>query len=233
MHSWEERPAAESAPRAAGGAEAARCTPPPSPAGAPRRRSVSSSLLPSASSPRSVRRFPWRIAITSAVAVPEGNGSFSRWMTCLRRGTAKKTPKNASAQLHAASWGALSSKPPLGGFSSGVSCEKAGMMPTNPAASGMVAVATAVVWTMTFSAASNPRPSPCERRIWKSPKPSSADCRLPIVTHPVCSPKYMLVQQRTVPTTRPTKSDRHVKDLGGFSESAGRLPSLLIILKTA
>lgn len=103
-----------------------------------------------------------------AVAVPEGNLSFSRRMVCRRSGTAKKTPKKASASDHNTNalhpirqcnqcdcgWGAkgggrwreyhqawsLSTDP----RSSSVNSPIAGRMPTNPPASGIVAVATAV-----------------------------------------------------------------------------------------
>mmetsp|Transcript_45625 Transcript_45625/g.116749 ORF Transcript_45625/g.116749 Transcript_45625/m.116749 type:complete len:215 (+) Transcript_45625:597-1241(+) len=178
---------------------------------------------------------PCRMAMTLAVAVPDGKGSCSRTMTCSRSGTAKKTPKKASAAPQASICGGLSQTPPPGGFSSGVSCCSAGMMPTKPAASGIVAVATAVVCTITFSAALKPAAQPRPRSRRKKPKPSSADCRLPIVTHPVCRPKYMLVQHRMEPTPSPATTERTVMEastLGAGSAGAGaagcaRRPGLL------
>ena len=62
-----------------------------------------------------------------------------------RSGTAAKTPKVASARDHNTSCAALNVRAPSGGFSAGVSIAMAGMTPTKPAASGIVAVATAVV----------------------------------------------------------------------------------------
>lgn len=89
-------------------------------------------------------------AISCAVAVPEGNTSFSLTITCRRSGTARKTPKNATAKHHTT----RSVYPSTMGSRPSISCvimPRAGMMPTKPAARGIVPVATAVVWSTTFS----------------------------------------------------------------------------------
>ena len=69
---------------------------------------------------------------------------------------------------------------------------KAGMMPTKPPASGMVAVATETVCSTTFSSGPNDV-SRYGRSSLKTPKPRMVDCSEPIVTQPVCRPKYTAV----------------------------------------
>ena len=51
----------------------------------------------------------------------------------------------------------------------------AGTTPTRPAASGMVAVATAVVWTITHSATVKSWPQPKRCSVFNSPNPRTAD----------------------------------------------------------
>jgi len=105
-------------------------------------------------------------------------------MVCVRRGTAKNTPKNARAADHSSSCDVLNTIGPLGGFCFGDSCDKAGIIPTRPAARGIVAVATAVVCTMTMSVTVN-EPKPARWSSLKVPKPRIALCRLPMLIHPV------------------------------------------------
>ena len=69
-----------------------------------------------------------RVWMILAVAVPDGNLSFSLMMVCVRRGTAQKTPMKASAKDHNMSW-------PAEKTICGSSNEKAGITPTNPVAS--------------------------------------------------------------------------------------------------
>ena len=87
----------------------------------PRRRNE---VLPE----RGVRSEACRVWMILAVAVPDGNLSFSLMMVCVRRGTAQKTPMKASAKDHNMSW-------PAEKTICGSSNEKAGITPTNPVAS--------------------------------------------------------------------------------------------------
>ena len=73
------------------------------------------------------------VLITFAVAVPEGNLSFSFSMVWVRRGTAQKTPKNAKARDHRTSCPYDSTTGPSGGFCSTVMIPIAGITPTKPA----------------------------------------------------------------------------------------------------
>jgi hypothetical protein len=73
------------------------------------------------------------VLITFAVAVPEGNLSFSLRMVWVRRGTAQKTPRNAKARDHSTSCPYDSMTGPSGGFCSTVIIPIAGMTPTKPA----------------------------------------------------------------------------------------------------
>ncbi len=72
------------------------------------------------------------VLITFAVAVPEGNLSFSLRMVWVRRGTAQKTPRNAKARDHSTSCPYDSMTGPSGGFCSTVIIPIAGMTPTKP-----------------------------------------------------------------------------------------------------
>lgn len=54
-----------------------------------------------------------------------------------------------------------------------------------PAARGIVAVATEVVWTMTFSSIVKPFMQSKHCSTLNTPKPRIADCKLPMVTQPV------------------------------------------------
>ena len=56
--------------------------------------------------------------------------------------------------------------------------------------------------------AGGPKPEEMPRapRTRKQPKPRMADCSEPIVTQPVCSPKYMLLKHISPPTSPPTMS---------------------------
>lgn len=113
----------------------------------------------------------WSKEIISAVAVPEGNRSFSRMIVCFRKGTAKNTPKKATPSDQSINCQPDNTIGPSV-WSSFVNKPSAGMMPTKPienkssssslyvslylpAANGMVAVATAVVWRTTFSTGPN------------------------------------------------------------------------------
>ena len=58
-----------------------------------------------------------------------------------------------------------------------------------PAARGMVAVATAVVCTITFSSSVKPRNARYRPSALNSPNPRMADCSEPMVIQPVCRPK--------------------------------------------
>mmetsp|Transcript_7635 Transcript_7635/g.22605 ORF Transcript_7635/g.22605 Transcript_7635/m.22605 type:complete len:311 (+) Transcript_7635:1794-2726(+) len=153
---------------------------------------------------------PNRVRIIWAVAVPDGKRNFSLRMVWVRRGTAMKTPKNARAAAQASSWPADSLTGPCGGFSSDVSLLRAGTTPTKPAARGIVAVATAVVCTITFSATVKSRRNPILCPALKSPKPSTADWTEPMVTHPVCRPKCMLLPHSKVPMSKPATTARTV-----------------------
>ncbi len=73
------------------------------------------------------------VLITFAVAVPEGNLSFSLRMVWVRKGTAQKTPRNAKARDHSTSCPYDSMTGPSGGFWSTVMIPIAGITPTNPA----------------------------------------------------------------------------------------------------
>lgn len=73
------------------------------------------------------------VLITFAVAVPEGNLSFSLRMVWVRRGTAQKTPRNAKARDHRTSCPYDSMTGPSGGFCSTVIIPIAGITPTKPA----------------------------------------------------------------------------------------------------
>lgn len=73
------------------------------------------------------------VLITFAVAVPEGNLSFSFSMVWVRRGTAQKTPRNAKARDHRTSCPYDSMTGPSGGFWSTVMIPMAGITPTKPA----------------------------------------------------------------------------------------------------
>lgn len=89
-----------------------------------------------------------------------------------------------------------------------------------PAARGMVAVATEVVCTMTFSSTVKPFMQSKQCRTLKTPKPKMADCKLPMVTQPVCSPKYVFEKQRMLPTHSPVATARMVSwRLGAISSS--------------
>src|SRR5271170_4460362 len=104
-----------------------------------------------------------RTEITVAVACPLGKRSlidqynrtkgkkayFSRTRTCRRNGTAKNTPKNATPKLHITSIPQFKSNGPPSAGSNNFS--NAGIMPTSPAARGIVPTATATVCTRTFS----------------------------------------------------------------------------------
>mmetsp|Transcript_130175 Transcript_130175/g.259675 ORF Transcript_130175/g.259675 Transcript_130175/m.259675 type:complete len:393 (+) Transcript_130175:320-1498(+) len=143
----------------------------------------------------------WSSSISLAVAVPDGNGSFSTRMVCRRSGTAKKTPKYVSAahqikRCHSDS------------FTAGSRSPKAGTIPTKPPANGIVAVATLTVCSATFSCGPNGFPGPGHNRNMM--KPTTAAWMEPIVTQPVCRPKCMLVKQSSVPTRRPPKAARAV-----------------------
>ena len=180
-------------------------------------------------------------------------------MVWVRSGTAKKTPKNASAPAHASSCPVDSVTPPCGGFSSSVSllrghrtqearehlcCAfpllqiidfpwtehfirnkqvrefsvgiifkdaggavrvagaaavavagrrrrrhlRAGTTPTKPAASGIVAVATAVVCTMTFSATVKSFRHPNRCPALNTPKPVHRKRRLFATWQPMAMP---------------------------------------------
>lgn len=89
-----------------------------------------------------------------------------------------------------------------------------------PAARGIVAVATEVVCTMTFSSTVKPFMQLKQCRTLKTPKPKMADCKLPMVTQPVCSPKYVFEKQRMLPTHSPVATARTVSwRLGAISSS--------------
>jgi hypothetical protein len=130
-------------------------------------------------------------------------------------------PKKATAKHHMTRWvypGRIPSRP----SSSGVIIPKAGIIPTSPAANGIVPVATAVVCKMTFSCGVNGAWKKRGKRAGSTRKianPSRADCKDIIDTQPVrqssrlswisesrqsasrcvpvCSPKYMLVIHKT------------------------------------
>ena len=72
---------------------------------------------------------------------------------------------------------------------------KAGMIPTKPAAKGIVPVATAVVWRMTFSCGVNGAWKNLGRTAGKTrkiAKPKRADCSDIIDTQPSRKPSYDL-----------------------------------------
>ena len=82
------------------------------------------------------------IATRAAVAVPhrmqrsQTHGNLvwpALMMVCVRRGTAMKTPKNASPRDQSSSFPGDSTIGPNGGFCPGVIMPSAGMMPTRPA----------------------------------------------------------------------------------------------------
>lgn len=87
-------------------------------------------------------------------------------------------------------------------------------MPTTrfiPAAKGMVAVATLVVCTITFSAMDSGRVPRRRCNAANTPYPNMADCRLCMLIHPVCKPKYMLLQHTSDPMMSPAIRDRAVR----------------------
>ena len=140
-----------------------------------------------------------------AVAVPDGKRSCSTRIVWRRSGTAKKIPKYVSAAHHTSS---CSGDSVIGPPSAAVSIASAGTMPTKPPASGIVAVATPIVWISTFSRGPNGAAPGRDASGRTSRKPTSAHWIEPIVTQPVCRPKYMLVKHSTVPTSRPTTTPR-------------------------
>eukprot|EP00967_Tisochrysis_lutea_P116342 scaffold187257_cov35-Tisochrysis_lutea.AAC.4 len=111
---------------------------------------------------------------------------------------------------------------PLGGWS----IFKAGIMPTKPADRGIVAVATPTVWRTTFSCALSTCAEAGQKR--NIAKPTTAHCMLPIVTQPVCRPKYMLVKQSTVPIANPPRHARIVSCGGpsGWSRRSSLLTAM-------
>jgi hypothetical protein len=154
----------------------------------------------------------------SAVAVPEGNFSFSLTITSFLRGTAKTTPKKHIPNAHSTSLPNGSFSPPVsadmasaatisGSFEldCGVSLRlsknsSAGTTPTKPQPSGIVPTLPATVCTSTFStslkSSPNPylvKPSPSfpinTRKPLKYAKPTSAEGIAIPEIHPVCKPK--------------------------------------------
>lgn len=85
-----------------------------------------------------------RVLMTFAVAVPEGNRSFSFRMVWVRSGTAQKTPRKAKASDQSTSWPYDRMTGPSGGFCSAVMMPIAGITPTNPV-SGQGTAAARVV----------------------------------------------------------------------------------------
>ena len=84
------------------------------------------------------------------------------------------------------------------------------MQDDSPAARGIVAVATEVVCTITFSSTVKPFMQSKQCSTLKTPNPKMADCRLPMVTQPVWSPKYVFEKQRMLPTHSPVVTARTV-----------------------
>ena len=157
--------------------------------------------------------------IDSGDVLPDGKTSFSLTMTCRRSGAARNTlliqlkshgnfgvtnPKKATTSQHV-----FDNNPggddsparhhktrlqypnviPSRPSSSRVIISKAGIMPTNPAARGIVPVATATVWRMTFSWGVNgffigSSFGMAAGRVLRSPKPTRADWRDIIDTQP-------------------------------------------------
>lgn len=72
------------------------------------------------------------VLITFAVAVPEGNRSFSFRIVWVRSGTAQKTPRKAKASDQSTSWPYDRMTGPSGGFCSVVMMPMAGITPTKP-----------------------------------------------------------------------------------------------------
>lgn len=180
---------------------------------------------------------PCRTPIIKAVAVPDGNLSFSRMMTSLRRGTANKTPKKHNPKAHKMSFpkgrripvvssGAVKAPNrcavPSPGISDGLSRNsKAGTTPTNPHPKGIVPTDPATVCTRTFSTSLNPSPNPI---LPRGPPNRSAKVRRPLKyakpikalgmaipeTHPVCRPKYVLENAMRTPIMMPASTARKV-----------------------
>ena len=128
-------------------------------------------------------------------------------ITCFLNGTAIKTPKNAIAKHQSTISPALKKTGPPGLSSNVIICS-AGMIPTNPAANGIVPVATAIDWRTMFSAG----PKGVERKGFaalKIAKPRREDWRDIIEIQPVWRPKYMFVKQRSAPIPMPTPTARH------------------------
>jgi hypothetical protein len=159
----------------------------------------------------SEREVSCKTPIMVAVACPLGKRSlneqsgiapyFSRMITCLRSGTAKNTPKNATPILQMTKRPyPKSSGPPSSGSNS---FSKAGIIPTNPAPTGSVPTATATVWTRTFSTGEKGYDK-CTLKALNTANPRSDNGRLIILIHPVCNPKYELEKHARVPMTRPT-----------------------------
>lgn len=60
-------------------------------------------------------------------------------------------------------------------------------------------------WSTTFSSTEKDRfdaQNACTAR--RMPHPKIADCNEPIVTHPLCKPKYILLKHNSDPTRSPT-----------------------------
>mmetsp|Transcript_24166 Transcript_24166/g.91190 ORF Transcript_24166/g.91190 Transcript_24166/m.91190 type:complete len:225 (+) Transcript_24166:3020-3694(+) len=89
-------------------------------------------------------------AMTSAVAVPEGNLRRSTRMASRRSGTARNTPNRLSTAAHRNRL-AMESSGGAPGWPSLRISSNAGMIPAKPAAKGSVEAATEVVCTTTFS----------------------------------------------------------------------------------
>ena len=161
---------------------------------------------------------PWRTPIIKAVAVPDGNLSFSLTMTSFLKGTANMTPKKHNPSAQRISFPAGNSSPPdscavanaatmLGSVEAelGVSSffsknSSAGTTPTNPHPKGIVPTLPATVCTSTFSTSLNSAPHPSfsptlpslhinVRRPLKYAKPIKAEGIAMPDIHPVCKPK--------------------------------------------
>lgn len=90
------------------------------------------------------------------------------------------------------------------------SCALDVLLPTNPAANGIVPTATATVCMNTFSSTDI-----FHFATFAIPNASSALCNDAIVTHPVCSPKYVLLKLSSVPMNIPIGSERKSESFCG------------------